>query len=220
LSWGYNNEEKLYDDVVYLFGSKFSMQQQQQQQPAEYDLLAVFPGEDEAGTAATKLRKEGFQDDEVHQIPQGLVGSGEFRVHGPDQNRSAQFLQVRRAGPNPAVVTLLAVVCAVVLGALSFAASSAFPKLLTEPLTVIIGVVVGLVIGILLGILRRGRVRGNIGQQSTKIAAPPSQKVLQGALTVVALRFNDPENISRNSRARAILINNHGKIDRSVGRKQ
>ena len=193
-----------------------------QQQPAEYDLLAVFPGEDQAGAAANKLRKEGFQDDEVHQIPQGLVGSGEFRVHGPDQNRSAQFLQVRRAGPNPAVVALLAVVCAVVLGALSFAASFAFPKILTEPLTVIIAAVVGLVIGILIGLLRRGRVRGDIGQRSAsaKVSAPPSQKVLQGALTVVALRFNDPENISRNSRARAILINNQGKIDRSVGRRQ
>ncbi|HEY4385189.1 MAG TPA: hypothetical protein VGN34_12065, partial [Ktedonobacteraceae bacterium] len=138
---------------------------QQQQQPAEYDLLAVFSEETQADAAAAKLRKEGFLEDEVHQMPQGLVGSGEFRVHGPDQNRSAQFLQVKRAGPNPAVVTLLAVVFAVVLGALSFAASFALPKVLTEPLTVILGVVIGLILGALIGLLRRGRMRGDIGQQ-------------------------------------------------------
>jgi hypothetical protein len=37
---------------------------------------------------------------------------------------------------------------------------------------------------------------------------------------VVALRFVDPDNISRKSRARAILLNNQGKIDRSVSRQE
>jgi hypothetical protein len=31
------------------------------------------------------------------------------------------------------------------------------------------------------------------------------------------VRLPDPENISRRSKARAILLNNGGKIDRSVG---
>jgi len=91
---------------------------------------------------------------------------------------------------------------------------------LTEPLTVILGIVLGLVIGVLIGLIRRGRVRGDIGQKTPKAGVPPPQKVLQGgARTVVAVRFEDPDNISRNSRARAILINNQGKIDRSVSRK-
>jgi hypothetical protein len=37
---------------------------------------------------------------------------------------------------------------------------------------------------------------------------------------VVALRFADPDNVIKNSKARAILINNEGKIDRSVGRRE
>ncbi len=200
-------------------GSSASMQQQQQQQPAEYDLLAVFPEETQADAAATKLRKEGFLEDEVHQMQSGIVGSGEFRTHGPDQDRSAYFLQTRRAGPNPALVAVFALVFALVLGALSFAASFAFPRILTEPLTVILGLVIGLLLGLLFGLLRRGRTRGDIGQARTT-PSPSPQKTLQGARTVVALRFSDPENISRNSRARAILINNQGKIDRSVSRKK
>jgi len=40
------------------------------------------------------------------------------------------------------------------------------------------------------------------------------------ARIVVALRFVDPDNISRKSRARAILLNNQGKIDRSIGHRQ
>ena len=40
----------------------------------------------------------------------------------------------------------------------------------------------------------------------------------QGARTVIAVLLPDPENISRKSKARAILLNNKGKLDRSVGR--
>jgi hypothetical protein len=192
---------------------------QQQQQPAEYDLLAVFPEEAQADAAAAKLRKEGFHEDEVHQMQRGVVGSGEFRVHGPDRDRQAYFLQTRRAGPNLVVVVSLALICAVVLGALSFAVSFAFPRVLIEPLTVLIGIVLGLVIGVVIGLVRRGRVRGDIGQKTSGASVPPPQKALQGVRTVVAVRFEDPDNISRNSRARAILINNQGKIDRSVSRK-
>jgi hypothetical protein len=188
-----------------------------QQQHVEYDLLAIFPEEIQADAATAKLKKEGFKEEEVYQMPRGVVGSGEFREHGPNRDRSAVFLQVQRSGPSPAVVVMLALVFALVLGGLSFAASFAFPRVLTEPLTVIFGIGIGLVVGILLGLLRGGRIRGNIGQKP--VVASAGQKTLQGARTVVALRFQDPDNISRNSRARAILINNQGKIDRSVGRK-
>ena len=40
------------------------------------------------------------------------------------------------------------------------------------------------------------------------------------ARNAVAVRLPDSENISRKSRARAILIQNGGKIDRSVGRTE
>lgn len=189
----------------------------QQQQHADYDLLAVFSDEVKAEAAIAKLRKEGFHEEEIHQIVEGSAGSGQFREHGPDRTRGTYFLQTQRVGPSPAIVLLLALVFAVILGILSFAASFAFPHL-PEPTTIVVGVIVGLVLGTLIGLLRQGRVRGNIGQNvSVRPHAPPSEK--NDAKTVVALRFEDPDNISRNSRARAILINNQGKIDRSVGRR-
>jgi hypothetical protein len=190
---------------------------QQQQQYADYDLLAVFSDEARADAAVAKLRKEGFNEEEIHQIVEGTVGSGQFREHGPSRTRGEYFLQTQRAGTNPAIVVILAIICGIVLGALTFAASFALPAL-PEPTTIIVGAIVGIVLGALIGILRRGRVRGNIGQStSARPNAPPSTK--SSAKTVVALRFADPDNISRKSRARAILINNQGKIDRSVGRK-
>src|SRR5947199_215386 len=87
------------------------------------------------------------------------------------------------------------------------------PAVLPEPLTLIVGIVLGLVIGALMGFLRRGRVRGAIGQDLSQqpTAEKKTAETVQGARTVVALRFTDPENISRNSRARAILLNNQGK---------
>lgn len=190
---------------------------QQQQQPASYDLVAVFNDEAQAGTAASKLRKEGFTDEEVHQIPAGLVGRGEFRQHGPGSHNEF-FLQQQRVAPSPALIGLLAVIFAIIVGGLSFASSFAFH--LPEPVTVIVGIVIGLVLGIIIGLLRPRRVRGAIGQQTPQVNAPPDRKALQGALTAVALRFNDPDNISRKSRARAILLNNQGKIDRSIGRRE
>ncbi len=191
--------------------------QQQQQQHADYDLLAVFTDEAKADTAAAKLRKEGFGEDEVHQLPIGAVGTGQFREHGPDRNRGDFFLQTQRTKPNPLIVILLAVTFGILLSGLTFVSSFAFPTFLPEPTSAAIGIVVGIVLGIILG--RRGRLRGAIGQDIARAKAPPSRSV-QGARTVVALRFPNPDNISRKSRARAILLNSEGKIDRSVGRQE
>ncbi len=63
------------------------MQQQQQQQPADYDLLAVFPDETKADEVATKLQKAGFAQNEVYQLAAGSIGSGQFREHGPNAGR-------------------------------------------------------------------------------------------------------------------------------------
>jgi hypothetical protein len=49
-----------------------------------------------------------------------------------------------------------------------------------------------------------------------KVSAP-AKNPEQEARTVIAIRLHDPENISRKS-SKMILINNKGKIDRSVGR--
>jgi hypothetical protein len=189
----------------------------QQQQYADYDLLAVFSDEAKANEVASKLHKEGFTDDEVYQLTEGSVGQGQFREHGPSQTRSAYFLRTQRSGPSPALVILFAVILGAVLGVASFAASFALPTL-PEPITTIICVIIGVVLGAILGWSRR-RTRGAIGQQQAvaKPHAPPAAG--GGARNVIALRFHDPDNISRNSRARAILLNNKGKIDRSVGRR-
>ncbi|GLV58832.1 hypothetical protein KDH_56620 [Dictyobacter sp. S3.2.2.5] len=192
--------------------------QRQQQQPASYDLLAVFPDEDKAGTASDKLKKAGFKDEEIHQLPAGMVGSGQFREHGPNQARGDIFLQTQRSRPNPAIIVLFAILCCLIVTGLTFAATFALPHL-PEPTTLLVGAAVGLVLGVILGSLRRGRVRGAIGQE-TKTPPPPSPRQLEGKLNVIALRFDDPENISRNSRARAILLNNQGRIDRSVSRQE
>ena len=193
--------------------------QQQQQQHADYDLLAVFSDEAKAGEVAARLRKEGFAEEEVHQLAQGSAGLGQFREHGPNQSRSTFFLQTQRSGPNPVTIVLFAVVFAVILGVLSFAASFAFP-VVPEPVTLIIAVIVGIVLGAIIGSFRR-RVRGSIGQQQpARPNAPPSSGSKSSVRNVIALRFNNPDNVSRKSRARAILLNNQGKIDRSVGRRE
>jgi hypothetical protein len=190
----------------------------QQQQHADYDLLAVFSDEVKADEVASKLHKEGFTDDEVYQLAEGSAGLGQFREHGPSQARSEFFLQTQRSGPNPVLIILFAVIFGAILGILTFAASFALPKL-PEPVTLIIGVIVGIVLGAIFGAFRR-RTRGAIGQQQTAARpnAPPA--ATGGARNVIALRFNDPDNVSRNSRARAILLNNKGKIDRSVRRRE
>jgi hypothetical protein len=188
----------------------------QQQQSAEYDLMAVFPDETKAIQATEKLHKAGFAEDEVHQITAGSLGSGVFHVHGPDYNRPDVFLQVQRSGPNPVLVIVFALIFALVLGGLTFVSTFALPKLHVG-YVFLIGAAIGLVLGAILGLLRRGRVRGDIGQ---KTASTPDPKQMQSARNAVALRFTDPDNISRRSRARAILINSQGKIDRSVGRQE
>ena len=190
-----------------------------QQRHADYDLLAVFTDEAKADAAAAKLRKEGFGEQEVYQLPVGTIGTGQFREHGPNYGRGDFFLQTRRSGPRPLIVVLLAVIFGLVLGGLILVASFAFPKIFIEPTSVAIGVAIGIALGAIIGLLQRGRVRGAIGQQTTRMNAPPNRPV-QGARMVVALRFPDPDNISRKSRARAILLNNGGKIDRSVGRQE
>ena len=195
--------------------------QRQQQQQADYDLLAVFGDETKAEAAEDRLHKEGFGSDEVFRLAADIVRGGEFREHGPNRERSTVFLQTSRSGPNPATVVLLAIIFGIVAGLLAFAAHFAFSAI-PELVGILVGVVVGIIIGAVIGLLRRGPVRGNIGQNVAKTGASTAstmKKPSQDALTVVALRFPDPENIPRKSRARAILLNNGGKIDRSVGRE-
>jgi len=187
----------------------------QQQQSANYDLMAVFPDQTKAGEASEKLHKAGFAEDEVYQMSSESISGGEFRVHGP-RDRADYFLQKQRLGPNPGVVAGFALIFALVLGGLTFVSTFALPTLHVIHIF-LIGAAIGLVLGAILGLLRRGRVRGDIGQKTT---APPVPKQVQAALNVVALRFADLDNISRVSRARAILINSGGKIDRSVRRRE
>lgn len=207
-------------------------QHQQQQQEMDFDLLAVFKEESSADAAEAKLHKEGYGPDEVFRLASGSVGRGEFREHGPGQERREIFLQTKRTGPSPRLVVLFAVLFSIVLGALSFGVVELSLKSVSSWLATLIGVLVGLVLGSVVGLTRKGQVRGNIGQERiqsspaatpstpTPVKRPPSTpSVSVGALTVIALRLPDAENISRKSKARAILLNNGGKIDRSVGRE-
>jgi len=191
----------------------------QQQQHADYDLLAVFAEEAKADAAVAKLRKEGFNEEEVYQLASGAAGKGEFRDHRSNNNRSEYFLQTKRSGPNPLLVVALAIIFGLVVGGLSYLAGFAFPNL-TEPATLIIGVILGLIIGAIIGIVPMSRVRGNIGQGVSKGSTAPPKERGSSAKTVVALRLPDTDNPARKSRARAILLNNGGRIDRSVGRRE
>lgn len=190
--------------------------QRQQQQPADLDLLAVFNDQEHAEAATSKLRKEGFKEEEIVRPEAGTVGTGQFREHGPNQNRSSVFLQTTRSGPRPATILLFALIFGVVLALILFVAHFAFAAL-PEPTATIIGAVVGLIIGAVVGFLRRGPTRGAIGQDMSRINAPPPRP---SDYIAVGVRFEDPSNISRASRARAILINNGGKIDRSVSKRE
>ncbi len=210
-------------------------QHQQQQQQANFDLLAVFKEESGAEAAETKLRKEGFGSEEVFRLASGSVGRGEFREHGPNQDRREVFLQTKRTGPSPKLVALFSVLFGVVLGGLTFGVIDFGVRSIAPLPATLIGVLIGIVLGVIVGLTRKGSVRGSIGQDKMKAkpaatpvapAAPvptpvnrPASKPAAnaGALTVVALRLPDSENISRKSKARAILLNNGGKIDRSVG---
>jgi hypothetical protein len=195
---------------------------QQQQQHADFDLLAVFAEESTADAAEAKLRKEGFGDEEVFRMAPGSVGRGEFREHGPNRERSSVFLQTQRSGPSPRLVVIFALIFGLVLGALSFCVVDFGLKNIPVLPATLLGVLIGIVLGAVLGLTRRGKVRGAIGQDMTKVkpAATPVRKPAENSTsrTVIAVRLPDPDNISRKSKARAILINNGGKIDRSVGR--
>jgi hypothetical protein len=188
-----------------------------QQQEMDYDLLAVFDNESDTDAAEGKLHKEGFGDDEVFRLTAGAVVGGQFREHGPDRERSTVFMQTTRSGPNPVTVILFAIVFGLILGGVMFGVAEFVIKTVPILLATLAGVVVGIILGVILGLLRKGPVRGAIGQDLSRVSAP-AKKPEQGARTVLAVRLSDPENISRKSKARAILINNKGKIDRSVGR--
>ncbi|HZU68048.1 MAG TPA: hypothetical protein VFA09_12290 [Ktedonobacteraceae bacterium] len=188
----------------------------QQQQHANYDLLAVFNDETKAETAETKLRNAGFGDDEVFRLGAEAVTGAQFREHGPNRDRSAIFLQTTRSGPNPVAVVALAILFGVILGALMFSIADFEVKTIPLFWGTLAGVVVGIIIGAIIGLRQRGRVRGAIGQDLSRVNTP-IRSPEQGARTVVAVRLPDPDNISRKSKARAILLNNGGKIDRSVG---
>src|SRR5260370_7673628 len=103
--------------------------QQEQQQFAEYDLLAVFNDETKAEAAETKLHKEGFSSEEVFRLASSMVKAGEFREHGPNRNPSSVFLQTWRTGPNPVLVILLSVVFGLVLALLLFSPHLPFPPI-------------------------------------------------------------------------------------------
>lgn len=196
-----------------------------QQQPAEYDLLAVFSDETTAETATTKLRGAGFSDEEIFRVTPG--SGGEFREHGPNVNRRDVFLQTRRRGPNPLLILFLAIALGIIFGGgvfvvaliLFFAIHIAFFVLPTDLLIGGIGAVIGVIVGAVTGVRRGGRTIGNIGQDMSKVNTPARVvPAPSGTRNAVAVRLPDSENISRKSRARAILIQNGGKIDRNVGR--
>ena len=206
-----------------------------QQQSADYDLLAVFNDEPSAEAAATKLKKEGFGEEEVFQVSPNAAG--QFREHGPSRNRSDVFLRTTRSGPNPLLIVLLAIAFAIVFGGVGFIVLLVLLAIhilllttaIVEPTVLIVGAV-GLIVGAITGFTRRGRVRGNIGQDMSRVNATRIDRTgstgvtgstaIKGARNAIALRFPDAENISRRSRARAILIQNGGKIDRSIGRTE
>lgn len=190
---------------------------QQQEQHMDYDLLAVFSNQTDADNAESKLHKENYGDDEVFRLAGSSVVGGQFREHGPDRDRSSVFLQTTRRGPNPRLVIVLAIVFGLVLGAAMFAVADFAIQSHPILLATLAGAAVGVILGVIVGLLRKGPVRGAIGQDLSKVSTPAKEPE-QEAQTVIAIRLLDPENISRKSKARAILINNKGKIDRSVGR--
>lgn len=206
-----------------------------QQQSADYDLLAVFPDEAQAKTAVNKLQQAGYTNEEIFQLAAGSVGSGEFREHGPNRARSDIFLQTTRTRPSALLVILFAIAFGILFGGLGFVLALIVviallhSLVILEPITAIGAAVIGLIIGTATAIQRGTRVRGDIGQNraaSTRTPTPPPVPVpvpapSSGAKTIVALRFPASDNINRRqSQARAILIQNQGKIDRSVGRSE
>ncbi|GAC1668910.1 MAG: hypothetical protein PVS3B3_39140 [Ktedonobacteraceae bacterium] len=203
------------------------MSMQQQQHDANYDLLAVFNDETTAEAASSKLRSAGFTDEEIFRVTPG--SGGQFREHGPNTNRRDVFLQTQRTRPSVTLILFLAIALGIVFGGgvfivaliLFFAIHIAFFILPTDFLIAGIGSVIGIIVGAITGIRRSTRVRGNIGQDMSKVNTPNNVvPTPAGARNAIALRLPASENISRKSRARAILIQNGGKIDRNVGRTE
>ena len=188
-----------------------------QQQEMDFDLLAVFNNQSDADNAESKLHKENYGDDEVFRLAASTVAGGQFREHGPDRDRSSVFLQTTRQGPNPNLIILLAIVFGLFLGGVMFGVAEFAIQSHPILIATLAGIVVGIIVGVIVGLLRGGPVRGAIGQDLSQVNVP-AKKPEQEAQTVIAIRLQDPDNISRRSKARAILINNKGKIDRSVGR--
>ncbi len=198
-----------------------------QQQDADYDLMAVFNDETTAEAASTKLRSAGFTDEEIFRVTPGT--GGKFREHGPNTNRRDVFLQTQRPKPSLTLILFLAIALGIVFGGgvlviallLFFAIHIAFFVLPTDFLIAGVGSIIGIIVGAITGVRRSTRVRGNIGQDMSKVNA--ANRVVPAAVSTrnaIAVRLPDSENISRKSRARAILIQNGGKIDRSVGRTE
>ncbi len=121
-------------------------------------------------------------------------------------------------GQTRCVVIVLALVFGLLIGGIMFGAAEFVTKALPLIPSIVAGAAVGIIIGAFLGLMQRGRERGNIGQNRTRTNSQAAQPA-QGTRTVIAVRLANPDNISRKSKARAILINNKGKIDRSVGRE-
>ncbi len=198
----------------------------QQQQDADYDLLAVFNDETTAEAASAKLRGAGFTDEEIFRVTPG--SSGQFREHGPNTNRRDVFLQTQRTKPSLTLILFLAIALGILFGGgvfvialiLLFAIHILFFALPIDFIIAGVGSVIGIIVGAITGVRRSTRVRGNIGQDMSKVNAPTRVVPAPAATTrnAVAVRLPDAENISRKSRARAILIQNGGKIDRNVGR--
>src|SRR5579863_408387 len=158
-----------------------------QQQHMNFDLLAVFNAESDADVAETKLQKEGFGENEVIRMTADSVSGGQFREHGPNRDRSSVFLQTTRVRPRPATVILFAVLSGIILGAVMFGvtdyAISSHPVLIGT----LAGVVVGIILGAILGLTRKGRVRGAIGQDLTKVNTARAEPATE-ARTVIAIR--------------------------------
>lgn len=204
-----------------------------QQQQTDYDLLAVFPDETQANAAVNKLQSAGYSSDEIFQLQAGSVSGGTFREHGPNSSRNQYFLQQTRTRPSTLLILLFAVAFAIVLGGVGFALALILviallhTFVILEPITAIAGAIIGLIVGAFTAIQRGTRVRGNIGQNAnrrttpTPVPAPATATTTaQSAKTVVAIRLPDPDDIKRQSQARAILVQNKGKIDRNVGRSE
>jgi hypothetical protein len=199
--------------IFYLLSGAYYMQQQEM----DYDLLAVFNNLGDADNAESKLHKENYGDNEVFRLAASTVVGGQFREHGPDRDRSSVFLQTTRQGTNPTLILLLALIFGLILGGVMFGVAEFAIQSHPILLATLAGAIVGVILGVIVGLLRRGPVRGAIGQDLSKVNAP-AKIPEQEAQAVIAIRLQDPDNISRKSKARAILINNKGKIDRSVGR--